>query len=121
MDLALNFQKSFFRRTIFLLKTLFVFNFSWIKRTKQKNERNKKRTTNIEKKDKPFSEWLDEQYSNESDKGNYLVQNHISTETSLKFEDFLIFYDKRRETIKIKLMQILNVKAGEELVIDIEE
>lgn len=78
-------------------------------------------TTNIEKKDKHFSEWLNEQYSNEADKGNYLIQNHISAETSLNFEDFVAFYDKRRNTLKGKLMQILNVKVGDELTLKTEE
>ncbi|HCZ37199.1 MAG TPA: hypothetical protein DHV26_14855 [Cytophagales bacterium] len=78
-------------------------------------------TTNIEKKAKPFAEWLDEQFKNEVDKGNYLVLNHISADTSLKFEDFVEFYDKRRATLKTMLMQILNVKAGEELVLSAKE
>jgi hypothetical protein len=78
-------------------------------------------TKNIEKKDKPFSDWLNEQFTNDIDKGNYLLQNHISAETSLKFEDFVEFYDERRKTLKAKLMQILNVKAGEELAVYTQE
>jgi len=78
-------------------------------------------TKNIEKTDKSFPDWLNEQFSNDVDKGNYLLQNHISTDTSLKFEDFVEFYDKRRATLKTRLMQILNVKAGEELVLSTEE
>jgi uncharacterized protein with ParB-like and HNH nuclease domain len=75
-------------------------------------------TTNIEKKDKHFLNWLNEQTDNETDKGNYLIQNHISADVSLEIKDFLEFYDKRRSTLKTKLMQILNVKAGEELILD---
>jgi hypothetical protein len=75
-------------------------------------------TTIIEKKDKHFLNWLNEQTDNETDKGNYLIQNHISADVSLEIKDFLEFYDKRRSTLKTKLMQILNVKAGEELILD---
>jgi len=77
-------------------------------------------TTNIEKKDRHFEDWLNEVYPNEADKRTFLSQNHIKGDSSLKFEDFVEFYDKRRETIKNKLMGILNVKAGEELAIDSE-
>lgn len=78
-------------------------------------------TTNIEKTDKPFDEWIEQQFKNESDKGNYLLQNHISAETSLLFQNFIEFYDRRKQTLKEKLMQILNVSAGEELFITNEE
>jgi len=78
-------------------------------------------TTNIEKKDRRFSDWLEEQFETEADKGNFLIQNHISANTSLKFEDFVEFYEKRRSTMKAKLMQILNVKAGEELILESTE
>ena len=74
--------------------------------------------TNIEKNDKPFEEWLNLQYQNETDKGHFLIQNHISSEASLKFEDFIDFFDHRKTKIKNQLMKILNVKPGEELVIE---
>ena len=77
-------------------------------------------TTNIEKKDKPFNEWLNEHYPNEVDKGMYLTQNYISNDVSLEFEDFVEFYEKRRMTLKKKLMQILNVKVVENTNTDIE-
>ncbi|MEZ4824957.1 MAG: DUF262 domain-containing protein [Bacteroidia bacterium] len=78
-------------------------------------------TTNIEKKDKQFADWLNEQFNNETDKGNFLMQHHIGADASLQFEDFVQFYDKRRATLKTKLMQILNVKAGEELILESTE
>jgi len=52
---------------------------------------------------------------------NYLSLNHIGNDTSLEFVDFIEFYDKRRATLKTKLMQLLNVKAGEVLTIESEE
>jgi len=78
-------------------------------------------TTNIEKKDKHFADWLNTQFETESDKGNFLIQNHISVDTSLKLEDFVEFYEKRRSALKAKLMQILNVKTGEELILETSE
>jgi uncharacterized protein with ParB-like and HNH nuclease domain len=78
-------------------------------------------TTNIEKKDKPFEDWLNSTYMNQSDKDAFLVQNHISSDTSIKFEEFVPFYESRRKTLKARLMQILNVKAGEELSVETEE
>ncbi|MDZ7742222.1 MAG: hypothetical protein U5Q03_10830 [Bacteroidota bacterium] len=72
-------------------------------------------TTNIEKKNRHFEDWLNEVYPNESDRRTFLTQNHINIDASLKFEDFVKFYDNRRDTIRKKLMNILNVKAGEEL------
>lgn len=78
-------------------------------------------TSNIEKKDKQFLDWLAEQYGEETDRAQFLMQNHISAEASLNFKDFLEFYDKRRATLKKKLMQVLNVKAGEELTINSED
>jgi hypothetical protein len=78
-------------------------------------------TENIEKKDKHFKLWLNERYPNETDRMNYLSLNHIGNDTSLEFVDFIEFYDKRRATLKTKLMQLLNVKAGEVLTIESEE
>ena len=78
-------------------------------------------TENTEKKDKQFETWLNEKYTNETDKMNYLLQNHITNDSSLDFADFIAFYDTRRSTLKAKLMQLLNVKPGEVLPIDMEE
>lgn len=77
-------------------------------------------TENIEKKDKHFETWLNEKYQNETDKMNYLSLNHIANDASLYFEDFIVFYDIRKETLKAKLMQLLNVKAGEVVTIEDE-
>lgn len=77
-------------------------------------------TENIEKKDKHFVDWLNDKYVNHTDKMNYLELNHISGETSLSFADFLDFYNKRRETLKAKLMKMLNVKSGDVIMIESE-
>jgi len=78
-------------------------------------------TENIEKKDKHFEVWLNEKYTNETDKMNYLSLNHIANDTSLKFKNFVVFYDIRRATLKAKLMQLLNIKPGEVITIESEE
>lgn len=79
-------------------------------------------TTNIEKKAKPFDQWVNENFSTEAEKSSYLSANHIGVETSLKLEDFMEFYDKRRADFKSKLMALLNVKAGEEIeILDSED
>jgi uncharacterized protein with ParB-like and HNH nuclease domain len=70
-------------------------------------------TTNIEKKDKPFEQWLIERFPNENDRNNYLSLNHIKNNQSLKFEDFLDFYEQRRLTLKKIYADILNVKLDE--------
>ena len=71
---------------------------------------------NIEKKDKHFKVWLQEIYTSQQDINSYLLQNHIGIETSLRFDDFINFYETRRTILKERLMSILNVKAGEELI-----
>lgn len=78
-------------------------------------------TSNIEKKDKQFEVWLTEKYPNDADRMNYLSLNHIGNDVSLKFEDFIVFYDTRRAILKAKLMQLLNVKAGEVLTVESED
>ena len=77
-------------------------------------------TENIEKKDKFFETWLNEKYNNNADKMNYLSLNHIANDISIDFADFITFYDARRATLKSKLMQMLNVKAGEIITIEPE-
>lgn len=67
-------------------------------------------TQNIEKSDKPFSEWLTMSYPSSADRNSFLMQNHINSDESLAFEDFLSFVAARRETLKNQFMSMLNVK-----------
>lgn len=78
-------------------------------------------TTNIQKRDKPFKDWLEELYPNETDRMNYLMQNHITSEISLEFAEFVDFYDKRREILKGKYMQLLNIKKEEASIPEVEQ
>lgn len=78
-------------------------------------------TENIEKKDKHFENWLNDKYLSHTDKMNYLALNYISGDTSLNFDDFLVFYKIRRATLKERLIMMLNVKPGDVLTIESEE
>jgi uncharacterized protein with ParB-like and HNH nuclease domain len=68
---------------------------------------------NVEKSDKQFKNWLEEMYSNSNDLQTFLIQNHINSDTSLEFEDFLNFGNERRITMKEKLQDVLNIRVKE--------
>lgn len=71
---------------------------------------------NVEKNDKQFKNWLEELYSNPNDVQTFLMQNHIKSDTSLEFEDFINFIAERRSTLKEKLQGVLNVKIMETIL-----
>ncbi len=71
-------------------------------------------TANIEKKDKPFKEWLDAASANQANKDSYLRLNHIDTNQSLEFTDFLAFVSARKKTIKNFLITNLGVTTEED-------
>lgn len=77
-------------------------------------------TANTEKSDKSFEEWLAKKYPNQTDRANYLLQNHITNDLSLKFIDFADFYDKRRNILKREYMQLLNIKKEEPSIPGVE-
>jgi hypothetical protein len=67
---------------------------------------------NIEKTDKHFLIWLIEMYPDQSDRNNFLLQNHISTTVSLNFEDFMSFYETRKQNLREKLKRALGVTSA---------
>ncbi len=67
-------------------------------------------TSNIEKSDQEFKQWLAENFTTEDARESYLLQNLIEPSQSLAIEDFLSFFEKRRQNIKAKLMRLLDVK-----------
>jgi uncharacterized protein with ParB-like and HNH nuclease domain len=69
-------------------------------------------TSNIEKTDKKFSDWLNERYPFEHDKHSFLLQHYIDTDTSLEFSDFIAFTEKRKAKLKHALVDVLNVKSS---------
>ena len=66
---------------------------------------------NFEKSGKPFEDWLDEAYSEQGEKELFLSSNYIDIGQSLGFENFLSFYDARKQKIKDKLMHVLGVDS----------
>ena len=64
---------------------------------------------NTEKNNKHFSAWLDEVYTNDTDKKTFLIQNHIKSDISLSFLDFQEFYKSRTNVLKKNLAELLNV------------
>jgi Tfp pilus assembly protein PilO len=68
---------------------------------------------NVEKHDKHFNDWLKIMYPNPNDVQAFLMQNHIASDASLEFEDFISFYNERRKTLKAKLQKIFNLSILE--------
>lgn len=75
-------------------------------------------TQNIQKSDMQFNDWLDENYSDPSSRNMYLLQNYIDADVDLGLTNFEEFYDRRYESLKSKLSEILNVTVEEELIED---
>ncbi len=72
-------------------------------------------TQNIEKNDKPFVDWIEQSFPNQTARESFLMQHFIGIEESLKFEYFLDFVDSRHKTLKNRLMTILDVAGAESL------
>lgn len=68
-------------------------------------------TTNTEKSNKPFIDWLIAEYPNKSDQQSYLRQHYIDADESLAFEDFMDFIKNRRVRLKVTLSKMLDVTA----------
>lgn len=68
-------------------------------------------TTNVEKSNKPFIEWLHAEYPSESDRQSFLRQHYVDSDESLAFEDFLQFIANRRHKLKSTLSKLLDVSA----------
>lgn len=108
--------KSFFTRTKLLALGIidpikqqrFIENFN-----KLPNLQLLEATQNVEKNGKHFIQWLEENYVNNEDKKTFLLQHHINSTSSLSFEDFMSFYNSRKDQLKTKLVTILNVNLKE--------
>lgn len=68
-------------------------------------------TTNTEKSNKPFIDWLIAEYPTKSDQQSYLRQHYIDADESLAFEDFMNFIENRRVRLKATLSKMLDVTA----------
>ncbi|OCW93069.1 DUF262 domain-containing protein [Alishewanella sp. HH-ZS] len=74
-------------------------------------------TSNIEKSDQEFKQWLAKNFTTEDARESYLRQNLIAPSQSLAIEDFLSFFEQRRQNIKNQLMRLLDVK---QTVVEVE-
>lgn len=70
-------------------------------------------TQNIEKKNKPFREWLNEVYPAKGDQQRFLLDNFIGTGDPLTFDQFSSFYEKRKLSLKSQLEKILGLNGSE--------
>jgi uncharacterized protein with ParB-like and HNH nuclease domain len=77
-------------------------------------------TQNIEKSDKPFSDWLKESFTTQAERDSFLMQNHIKPDESLDFADFLVFIANRKQTLKKQLRTMLDVPTANTAVVDEE-
>jgi uncharacterized protein with ParB-like and HNH nuclease domain len=68
-------------------------------------------TANKEKSAKPLSQWIVTQFPQDAQLNTYKQLNYIPLNTSLEFDNFVDFYEERKELLKVKLMQILNVQV----------
>ncbi len=68
-------------------------------------------TSNIEKSDQQFEDWIDKNFTTFEARESYLRQNLINPSQSLKFAEFLAFSKQRKQNFKIQLMRMLDVKA----------
>ncbi len=69
-------------------------------------------TSNIEKSNQQFEDWLEKNFSTYEAKDSYLRQNLISQSQSLKFTDFLSFTEQRKQNLKSQFMRMLDVKTS---------
>ena len=65
-------------------------------------------TINTEKSNKPFNEWLNEQYPLE-DEQHYYMRNHYVPDEDFTIEKFSSFFDARRELMKDRLYEIVGL------------
>lgn len=68
-------------------------------------------TSNVEKNDQAFDQWLSKYFTVPESYESYLMQNLIAPSQSLIFIDFLAFFEKRKQNIKNRFMQMLDVKT----------
>jgi uncharacterized protein with ParB-like and HNH nuclease domain len=77
-------------------------------------------TQNIEKSDKPFADWIKNAFLGKAERDSFLMQNHIKTDESLSFTDFLDFIANRKRALKNKLKTILDVSTTTAMAVEEE-
>ncbi|MUK27385.1 DUF262 domain-containing protein [Aliivibrio fischeri] len=68
-------------------------------------------TSNMEKSDQAFGEWLEDNFPTLEEKESYLRQNLIATSQSLELTDFLAFVEVRKKYMKEQFIRILDIKV----------
>ena len=71
-----------------------------------------KSTENSSKNDTPFEEWVNKTYITTEKKNQYLEETYIDKNLSLKLDNFVSFYESRKNTIKKQLVKILDIKIS---------
>ena len=74
--------------------------------------------TNQEKSAKPIASWIDIAYPQDTQKIAYKQLHYIPIDASLEFDNFVDFFDSRKELLRIQLMKILNVQVEEKINIE---
>ncbi|GJI92610.1 DUF262 domain-containing protein [Duganella hordei] len=64
-------------------------------------------TTNIQKSDKSFHEWMNANFNGRAERESFLMQNHIGPSDSLEFDEFLLFIQNRKQRLKHLLQRLL--------------
>jgi uncharacterized protein with ParB-like and HNH nuclease domain len=72
-------------------------------------------TANKEKSAKHLEKWIATQFPQDAQKNGYKQLNYIPLDASLKFDDFVAFYEARKQLLRTKLMQILNVQTEDKI------
>ena len=67
-------------------------------------------TSNIEKSDQAFEQWLSKNFTTPESYESYLRQNLIAPSQSLIFTEFLAFIEQRQQNLKNQFMRMLDVK-----------
>jgi len=55
----------------------------------------------------PFKDWLNNTYSDETERNNFMKDNYIPEGISIEFIDFEMFYEKRKKILEEKIKEVL--------------
>lgn len=66
-------------------------------------------TPNIEKLDKDFEIWFKETYKSEQEQKDY-ISKHLIPDTDWKFDNFIDFFEKRENLMRVRFKEILKTK-----------
>lgn len=78
---------------------------------------------NQEKSKTPLEEWINNKFDNQEQRDKYCEEQYIDIDAGFELENFDAYYNKRREKLKKKLMEIFDIQAvaAEEVRINEEQ